>query len=426
MKFSLLLFMSLCILSCSSTTSNPKDYASFLNAPASETVKAATLRLNFWNSKIKEDSLQLVALPKAAEAYGSLFQSTADIQYLKAAEKTLHRAANIAAIDKSGHLEALAANYIKQHRFQEAHTILTEAYEIGGETESTTFMLFDVHMELGNYTEAKTYLDLTRDFKDFNFLTRLAKWEDHSGNLDATIYYMEEAKSIAEGSNTKNIRIWLYTNLADYYGHAGRLKESYSHYLKALKLDHHNAYAKKGIAWIAYSHEGNAVEALRILNSIPIENYSPDYYLLKAEIAEFMGDQITKKEQQSLYTTVVSNPAYGSMYNIPNALLLAEENDDYETALHLAEKEVSARATPETYSVLAHILRLKGDPKKALEISEKYVAGKTFEPEANYRLAAVYKANNKKEKMGTLEVNLRESQFELGPIMARSIEQLYQ
>lgn len=426
MKYSLLLLLSLSILSCSTTITNPKDYEQSLVAPTNETIKNAALRLNFWNTKIKADSMQLASLPYVAEAYGSLFQNTADIQYLKAAEKTLKRAADIAAIGKSGHLEALAANYIKQHRFQEAHSTLEEAYEIGGKTASTAFMLFDVHMELGNYKEAQAYLDLNSDFKDFNYLTRLAKWKDYAGDLDATIHYMEVARSIADGSNKKDIRLWVYTNLADYYGHAGRLQDSYNHYLKALQLDPTNAYAKKGIAWIAYSHEGNATEALRILNSIPKENYSPDYYLLKAEIAEFMSDEMTKKEQLALYAATVSNPAYGRMYNIPTALLLAEENGNYDTALRLAEQEVAARATPETYSLLAHVLHLKGDVEKALEISEKHVAGQTFEPEANYRLAAIYKANNMQDNMATLEADLRDSHFELGPLTAKRIEQLYQ
>lgn len=426
MKFSLILLLSLCILSCSTTITKPQDYEQSLNAQTNEAVKNAALRLNFWNTKIKTDSMQLASLPYAAEAYGSLFQNTADIQYLKAAEKTLKRAADIAAIGKSGHLEALAANYIKQHRFQEALSALEQAYIIGGKTKSTTFMLFDVHMELGHYREAQTYLDLTSDFTDFNYLTRLAKWKDYVGDLDATIHYMEEARNIAEGSNKKDIRMWVYTNLADYYGHAGRLQDSYNHYLKALQLDPTNAYAKKGIAWIAYSHEANATEALRILNSIPAEYYSPDYYLLKAEIAEFMNDEGTKKEQLALYASAVSNPDYGSMYNIPTALILAEENGNYDTALRLAEQEVAARATPETYSLLAHILLLKGDVHKALEISEKYVAGQTFEPEANYRLAAIYKANNKKDVMATLEADLRGSHFELGPLTAKRIEQLYQ
>lgn len=426
MKFYLIFLMSFGFLSCSSTITNPNDYTNSLEVLSNETAKNAQLRLDFWNTKIKKDSLQLAALPAIGEAYSTLFTSTANIHYLKAAERILERAASIAAIDKSGHLEALAANYIKQHRFHEAHNTLLEAFKVGGETESTLFMLFDVNMELGNYPEAKAYLDLTSDFRDFNFLTRLAKWKDYSGDLDATIHYMEEARIIAEGTNKKEIRTWVYTNLADYYGHAGRLKASYNHYLKALALDPSNAYAKKGIAWITYSHEGNATEAWRILESIPVENYSPDYYLLKAEIAEYMGDEITKREQQSMYTKAISDPEYGSMYNIPTALLLAEENGNYDTAIRLAEKEIAARATPETYSLLAHILHLQGNTQKALEIAEKYVVNRTFEPEVNYRLAVIYKASNSMETFSDLEADLRNSHFELGPIAAKKIKQLYQ
>src|SRR5690606_18953473 len=124
---------------------------------------------------------------------------------------------------------------------------------------------------------------------DFDYLIRLAKWSDHQGNLDAAIIYLEKAKTTAESSNMKGIKQWAYTNLADFYGHAGRIHDSYNHYLKALELDPNDAYAKKGIAWIVYSYEKNPDEALRILNSVMKDYLAPDYYLLKSQIYEFKG-----------------------------------------------------------------------------------------------------------------------------------------
>jgi hypothetical protein len=45
-----------------------------------------------------------------------------------------------------------------------------------------------------------------------------------------------------------------------------------------------------------FSHEKNPKEALRILNTILLQHKTPDYYLLKAEIAEYMGN-IAEKEK---------------------------------------------------------------------------------------------------------------------------------
>ena len=43
------------------------------------------------------------------------------------------------------------------------------------------------------------------------------------------------------------------SNLADMYGHAGRVKEAYDAYINVLNKDSSYIYALKGIAWIAYS-----------------------------------------------------------------------------------------------------------------------------------------------------------------------------
>ena len=45
-----------------------------------------------------------------------------------------------------------------------------------------------------------------------------------------------------------------------------------------------------------FSHEKNPEEALRILNTIMSQHKAPDYYLLKAEIAEFMGKEQKKNK----------------------------------------------------------------------------------------------------------------------------------
>ena len=68
---------------------------------------------------------------------------------------------------------------------------------------------------------------------------------DHNGDLDTTIRFMEKARDKAEASKNNGLMLWAYTNLADYYGHAGRIEDSYDHYLKTLRIDPENAYAKK-------------------------------------------------------------------------------------------------------------------------------------------------------------------------------------
>jgi len=422
------ILLLLLFLSCNNTPkkiTNIKDYTNYLNVEKDEMLQITMEDYEFWEKKLEKDPNQFPYLVKAAASQSQLFGKTGKIELLIEAEKKLIKANEATNYNQASYLKSLAHNYISQHRFKESLKLLEKAEAIGENLESTQKMLFDVHLELGNYRLAKSYLDkFSHDNNDFDYLIRLSKWSDHRGNLDAAIKYMEQAKVIAEASNLAPTKQWVYTNLADYYGHAGKIQESYNHYLKALEIDNNDAYAKKGIAWIVYSHEKNPNEALRILNSIT-ENYNaPDYYLLKAEIAEYQGDLEFKNEQLKLYEKAVSNSLYGDMYNKYNVLMYAEDNTKSAKALHIAQTEIENRPTPQSYDLLAWTYYNHGDIKEALQVMEQHVVNKTFEPEAMYHLAQIYKANGKIDEAKNLQKELLESVFELGPLMAKNIKNI--
>ncbi len=416
------------ITSCKKTEiykiTEAKEYNEYLRLKSNITRDNLNLRLEFWNKKLKEDSTRIVALGPIAKVYTKLFQTTGEIEYLKKAEQTLKKSVEIAAIGKENYLLALARNYISQHMFIEAEKVAERALYIGVNKKQSEMVLFDIAMELGKYTDAKKYLESIANQEDYNFLIRLAKWNDYKGNLDATIRNMEKAKSIAEGSKKEELMLWSYTNLADYYGHAGRVEDSYDHYLKALQIDPANAYAKKGIAWIIYSYEYNPTEALRIINTITKEYQSPDYALFKVEIAEYQNNQEEKEKNLKNYFQIVTDTRYGDMYNLYNAMIRAEEFNDYDSALEIASQEIKNRPTPQSYSLLAYILNLKGDHKKALEIVESHIIGKTYEPEVYYQIAQIYKTNQLIDKIAPIKKELLSSSYELGPLLTNKIQNL--
>ncbi|NNE78219.1 MAG: hypothetical protein HKN31_14245 [Pricia sp.] len=318
----------------------------------------------------------------------------------------------------------MARNYISQHRFKEALQHADSARATKNDVKESKNLLFDVHMELGNYNIAKKYLDSIKNMSDFGYLIRLSKWNDHKGDLDTTIRFMEKAKEKAETSKNDQLKLWAYTNLADYYGHAGRIEDSYDHYLKALALDNDNAYAKKGIAWIVFSHEKRPNEAIRILDSVTKTYSAPDYYLLKAEIADYMGDDLNRLTNLDKYFALVQNPAYGDMYNTHNIAIYLNETEQFDRALALAQKEVSNRPTPETFGFLAYSQLKNGDYQMARKIVEKHVVGKTFEPAVLLQVAEIYKANGETEKVEELKNELSGAIYELGPTTEKSIAKL--
>tara|TARA_Y100000588_G_scaffold73401_1_gene75930 strand:- start:4260 stop:5504 length:1245 start_codon:yes stop_codon:yes gene_type:complete len=413
----------LLLLGCGkNTVTNSNDYSKYLSEKADKSALIANAQQ--WTDKLNENPNQYPYLGKRAAAYTTVFDATGDIDYLIKAEKDLKQAVEITKGKTTSYLKSLASNYISQHRFKEALELLKLAEENGDKLTGTQKMLFDVHLELGNYLLAESYLKDFKNMSDFDYLIRLAKWEDHKGNLEGAIINMEKAKTIAEASNLKSMKQWSYTNLADFYGHAGEIEKSYNLYLKALALDPTDAYAKKGIAWITFSYENNPIIAQNIIDSVKTYYTAPDYELLIAEIAEYNEDESTKITAIGRYNDMVRDKNYGDMYNAYNVIMYTDEMLLPERAIEIAELEVKNRPTPQSYDLLAWSYFKKGNIKKANAIIEKHVEGQTFEPAVLYHIAEIYKAMGKKDQVSELKNELVASLYELGPTMESKINQL--
>ena len=404
------------------TVTNEEDYRAYLTTKidSSELFE----NVDFWTNKLENTSNQFLYQAKRSGAYSNVFSKTGNIEYLIKAENDLIAVNEATNYNQAGSLKSLAANYISQHRFKEALGLLKKAEANGEKLNGTKKMLFDVHLELGNYIYAEAYLKDIKNTSDFDYLIRLSKWEDHQGNLEGAIKNMEKAMAIAESSNIKSLKQWSYTNIADFYGHAGEIEKSYNYFLKALELDPNDAYAKKGIAWIAYSHDKKPENALNILNHVATYYQAPDYDLLKAEIAEFQNDLELKSDALLNYQEAVSNKQYGDMYNAYNVMHYTDDLLLPQVAIDIAKLEVENRPTPQSYDLLAWSYFKLGNIEKANEIIETYVDGKTFEPAVLYHVAEIYKAAGKTDKIKPLKQDLTASLYELGPLMKEKIKQL--
>lgn len=410
-------------LSCDSKkVTDRNDYQVYLQHDIDDS--KAFEEINFWSIKLDNTPNQFPYLVKRASAYTNLFDSTGKIEYLNNAEKDLTAANRAVNYKNSSYLKALAHNYVTQHKFKEALAMLQKAEVLGEKLLGTQKMLFDVHLELGNYEEAEKYLTIIKNFSDFDYIIRLAKWEDHNGNLDGAISYMERAVKISESSNNKPLKQWSYTNLADFYGHSGKINMSYSYYLKALELDPNDAYAKKGIAWIVYSYEKNPDEALAIINNITTYYNAPDYNLLKAEIAEFKNNESLKNRSLEDFRASLSNTLYGDMYNTYSALHYADDLQLPEKAITIAMLEVKNRPTIQSYDLLAWSYFKAGETDKAEAIIDKHVKNNTEEPDVLYHIAEIYKAKGREQEVSNLKEELLASVYELGPLMKTKIERL--
>ncbi|MEZ4778302.1 MAG: hypothetical protein R2786_02870 [Flavobacteriaceae bacterium] len=428
MKYIAMVFVGLLLWGCNSKPEVKKitqieDYNTYLQTQNRPTLEEINRQKEYWSKRLDKDTTGIGDIGPLANAYEQLFSETGNVHYLQASEVLFKKAISIAAPQfKDGFERGLAKNYITQHRFKEAHDVLLKSLAEGAQKRATQFMLFDTSMELGYYNDAYSYLSEVKDMTDYNYLIRLSKWNDHKGDLDNAIRYLELAMEKAETHDSKYLKIWTYSNLADFYGHAGRIQDSYNYYLKTLELQPDNAYVKRKIAWIVYAAEGNAKESHRILDSVMKTNIMPDDYLRKAELFTFERNTDAAAIAEKDFMDAVTSGGFGAMYNAYLIEMYAERNP--EKAQELAETEVRNRDTPLMNAFLA-FAQLKHQQKEvALQTIETKVDGKTFEPMALYYAALVYKANGQKEKVKAIKAELETASFELGPVLSEKVNDL--
>ncbi len=415
------------LYSCSRNQSKITDvseYQIYLNIDNKLPIQNAENELAFWQKKLDNAPNQYIYLLKIAGCNSQLFEITGNIDYIYKAEDALKKYNTVYKSKDVAPLRSLARNYITQHRFREAKELADQALKIGEGRLETEKLLFDVNLELGNYSDAEKSLQYIARENDFDYKIRMAKWQDHKGDLKTAMVFLEEAKLIAEKSNNTYLRTWAYSNLGDMYGHDGQIKKSYNYYLQTLKLNPNYTYSLKGIAWICFSYEKNTKQALDILNSIEMHHNTPDYALLMSEIAEYNNEVEFKLKFQKKYFTQLESKKYGAMYNKYNFIVFVEDTSNLKKAFDIAQMEVNQRPTPDSYDLLSYAYLKMGDEKKALEIQEKFVINKTHEPLPKYHLAIIYKANKLIEKAQQLKEELLEAEYELGPNYSVKIQSL--
>lgn len=378
----------------------------------------------FWQSKLDKSPGEFSYKAKLAGAYGLSFSETGAFDELFKAASLWDQVNQQTHYKEASFLRAAAKNAISLHEFKKAESLLLKAEKLGEGLTATQLMQFDVAMELAKYDQAEKLLEDLADPSNVDYLIRLSKWNDYKGELSEAIYLLEQVHDWAQQRKNEKLEFWAITNLGDYYGHAGTIKKAYQAYLEALRIDPSSVYAKKGIAYIAFAHDNQPKKALQIIQSIKGYETNPDLLLLSADIYDHMGDSKKRLQQHNTFIEQVASQGLEVLYRMPLASILAEEFQQYDTALDLARAEVAHRATPETYDLLAWIYYLNGDLDKAVALTENKVWGKSKEPVLLLHSAQILKAAGKLSSAAKIKEELLEASFELGPKSKREVMSL--
>ncbi|MBI1224973.1 MAG: cell surface protein [Bacteroidetes bacterium] len=399
------------------------DYSAYMTPDhLQKAEKAVAEHISFWEKKLDEQPENFVYQSKLASQYSAWFKLTGEVEKLYQADSIL-QLVNERYPNRVGTLQALSANAITRHSFAEAEGLMRQALALGERKHASSLMLTDVLLERGNFTDASILMRDLDARSQFDYLIREMKMLDQTGHLPEAIEKMENALALARKSGSKELLNWALSNLADMYGHDGRIQLSYDTYLEALANNPADLHSLKGIAWVAFSHDHNTAEARRILGFLQTVHPVPDYDLLLSDIAAFENKPDEAMAYRQSFIAKASNPAYGNMYKAYLCNLKASKMGQADEACTIAEHEVAERPHPMSYGLLAWAEYQKGDKAAALDIIEKHVMNQTQEPKAIYHTGVILAGNgHKKEAKKYLEEALGAS-FELGPVAAMEIKE---
>ena len=418
----MLFFLYSCNMNEEKAIVKSSDYERFLTKKINIHEDKYQQEIDFWQERINNGNVNHLYLMQIAGQKAARFKKYGNIKDIHDSDSLYYMANEIVQGNQAGIYQALAVNAITQHQFSKAMIYTQKAEKLGDRKYITTLMQADIQLELGAKLMSKKIISQLSHQDNFDVLIRKVKIKDQEGDLKGAIALMEKAIEKVKYNPKSPLHTWALSNLADMYGHAGRVGESYQAYLNVLQADPNFYYALKGIAWVAFSHDKNTTEARRILNYIQKKGNQPDIDLLLAEIADYEGNIEEKNRLLNNFKKEVQKPEYGEMYNKYLIVLEAEDFKNYDKALEIAQKEIKNRSTTQSYDLLAWVYYCKGDYQKALKTAQNYVEDATTEPEALLHLGKIYQAVGEKKKSRKFLKEALESAYELGPLKSLDIE----
>lgn len=367
--------------------------------------------LEFWNEKLEKSSNAIFTIKKA-NALMHLFTIDADIQNVIEAEYILEDQLLNYKPAGSGIYRTLSQAKIKQHKFCEALDLLMEAETLGDDLYLTESLLFDVYFELGDDAQCAYYLDKLARRKGFDFYIRQARWSDSKGELDEAIRLLEYSKQFISDNDWFK-QSWLFSNLADFYGHQGNIEKSYEHYKKALELNPTDWYSLKGLAWIQYSGNRDNEAALKILESISSEFEIPSVSMLKYNIFREAGDFAEAEKLRLQLIETLNKEEYYSAYSNYLFDLLISDKQNLVAIHNILDQTMRDHTSAGQYARLVQYHKLSGNDDLAREIATNYVLDQTFEPDPLMRIYESLESDSESAK--EIKILLKESAYELGP-----------
>ena len=426
MKIHPLIYLVVILAACAEQrqqVANFDDYGKYLTERLLASQDPVREEVQFWKARLSKNPNDENSLLKLAGLYAEMFKTSGSLGNIQLSDSLYKLVLDQYPGGNAEILQSLATNAIAQHKFPDAKDYAEKALNLKDKKAASLLLLVDVSLEIGDYARANKILGQFKNKNSFAYLIRKAKAEDHSGMGDSAIACMEKAYERISGN--KVLAQWALSNLADMYGHAGRVDKAYATYLEVLRINPEHDHALKGIAWICISRDGNFRDAKKIINALATRNFMPESHLWLATIAAMENNEIQKRRHLNDFKSSVSGQDYKPMYSKYLALIEAEDFNPA-VAQEIAEEEIKNRPTPDSFDLLAWSYYQQGNFNKAHDIATRRVEDQTFEPLASYHLGMIYLASGNAILAKEYLEKALDSEFELGPLVTRQIKSALQ
>ncbi|MBX2875684.1 MAG: hypothetical protein KTR30_26435 [Saprospiraceae bacterium] len=378
-------------------------------------------QLDFWTKRLESQPSHSVYQQKLASLQAQYFRLSGEVRYLRLSDSLFLDLAKRFP-NTVTHWQSLAQNAITGHEFAKADYYANQAFAIGEKRYQSSLIKVDILLERGHRYEALGLLNGLGNQYSFEYLTRQVKLQDELGQLDEAIHWMEKAVNRAKASGDSSLISWSLANLADMYGHQGKIQRSYTTFLQSLQFNPAELHALKGIAWIAFSHDKapslakEIIEFLQSLKDIPAND------LLLADIATYQQEFQQAEAYKKRFLDRAKQEVYGFLYTRPIAQLELDKGKLQENDVR-TEAEIEQRAHPVSYALRAQYLHKLGAKEAAIQLLEEKVLGQTEEPEALYLAGMICRDSGHIKKAKTLLKAAHAAAFELGPIVETEIKE---
>ncbi len=340
-------------------------------------LKQIDTEINFWKSRMDSMPAGYLNEQQYAGNLAGRYQLNGAIKDLKKAYSLMLDMNASSKSSEPNMLRTLARFSILQHQFREADGYVRKAIELGSEKYASLLLQYDVAFELGDYSLAANTLNEVRSTNEYGYFFRLARQYHFLGEHDSSIVAMKKSLELA-GSNVKLQQITL-SNIGDLQLHAANVEGACKAYQQSLRLDPSDIHSLMGIGWIALIHDKNTALAEKIFHFADETNLAPDPLLKLSFTALQMGDTLSAKKYAASFAKEATDTIYGNMYNKYLVDLYTGLLNDPAKAKAIAQKELNARFTPQTYSWLSYSLFKNNETDAAYKMYKKHVSGKSLE-----------------------------------------------